>query len=197
MDIKFFIDYIYYNRLLSIKMSNVELKSIMVKRDSLRTKSGSFDSIDVNRMDIDCSKNMRKVFTYKLFNDALMEIVVNRMKINDNLLFCGFVIDSEFDVTFKNEHFCHSTELSHLKNSFMENNKSYLSEIVQNRFWFKNFLKINNRLDEINILIPSDKGFSVPRVKVVFVEYEKWITGCLFKNTHYRVIEGSELHSEQ
>lgn len=169
----------------------------MIRRDSLRSKSGSFDSVDVNSMEIECSKDMRKVFTYKLFSNDLLEKVMSNMNGRENLLFCGFVVESDFEVTFKNEHFCHSTELAHLKNSFMENNKPYLVGIVKNRFWFKDVLRLNNRLNEIEILVPSDKGFSVPRVKAVFVEYEKWVTGCLFKKTHYRVIDGSERGSDE
>lgn len=172
-------------------MSGLELKSIMVRENSVR--SGSFDSESSDsKKEIECSKDMRKVFTYKLFNDALRNKVVDKLKLNDNMVFAGFSIDSEFNVRFNNEHFSHVHELAKLKNSFLEGDKNYLSTVVNDRFWFTYMLNLDHKCDEIEIYVPSDKGFIVPKVKAVFVEYERWVTGCFFKKVHYRVIDGSE-----
>lgn len=167
-------------------MPGVELKSIMIHEDS---NAGSANE-DV-KTEIECSKDMKKIVNYKLFNNKLRKAVEDKLRLNDDMLFCGFVVESEYDVLFKNQHFSYTHELSNLKNSFMECGSRYLGHVVNNRFWFTYLLNLEHNCDVMKVYAPSDKGFTVPKVRAVFVRYESWVTGCIFKKTHYRIVDNA------
>ena len=169
-------------------MSSVELKSIRV-RDGCARQSGSGDGgADEVKLDVDSCENMRKVVTYKLFDNVLRDYVENKLKDNEDMLFCGFEVDTEYDCVYKNAHFKYSMELSYLKNSFMENEGMYLRTVANNRFWFSYLLNRSWDDDIIQIYVPAGKGFTVPKVRAKFVKFETWKTGCFFKKTRYAVV---------
>lgn len=165
-------------------MPSIELKSIMIREDS---NIGNADE-DV-KTEIDCSNDMRKAVEYKLFNNKLRKEVEDKLKLNDDLLFCGFVVESEYEAFFKNMHFSHAHELACLKNSFLDNGDKYLNHVVNNRLWFSILLNRDQNCDVLKVYAPANKGFTVPKVRAIFVRYESWVTGCLFKKTHYRIVD--------
>ena len=168
-------------------MSSVELKSIRL-RDGCACSNSADDGVDEVKMDLDSGKNMRKVVTYKLFDNVLRDAVEKKLKENENMLFCGFDVDTEYDCVFKNAHFRYSNELSYLKDDFMENKGKYLRTIVFNRLWFSHLLNRSWDDDVIQIYVPAGKGFTVPKVRAKFVKFESWKTGCFFKKTRFAIV---------
>lgn len=170
-------------------MSNLELKSI-VKEDSCtnRKRCRTDFTIEDVKYDIRCDSELRRVSTYKLFNDKLRTEIENKLRDNDDLLFCGFVVDHPLEVHFNNSHFNYHYEYNSLKNSFNEDTDNYLSKIVNNRFWFSYLLNSDNSADYINIYGPADRGLYIPKIYAKFVKFEKWMTGCVFVKTHYRIV---------
>ena len=80
-------------------MSKLELKTIVEDDSCVNT-----NELDIN-IDMSCSNKLRKICSYKLFTNELKVNIERKLIENKDLLFCGFDIESEFDVAFNNSHF--------------------------------------------------------------------------------------------
>lgn len=136
------------------------------------------------KMNIDSSNYSTKIVTYKLFNENLVNIVVKKMRENENLLFCGFKVVTDFNIEFDNDHFNYDFEYNRLRNF-----NNVLVSSANNRFWFIYAMNIDKKSDYINIEIPMNKGYIPPKIYLKFCQFNSYTTGCFFKKVNYELIE--------
>lgn len=163
-------------------MSKLELKTIMLNEDG----NASNGNDDV-QLEINCSDTLRKTVTYKLFDAELLKTIEEKLILNDNILFCGFKIESEHNVTFMNDMFNYKRELKRLRGD--ELNCNYLVNSIKNKFWMRQSLAFAPCSDNIKLYVPANSSFSVPKIKAMFVRYDTWVTGCVFKKKGYALVD--------
>ena len=142
-----------------------------------------YDNCESGVVEFDATANLRKIVSYKLVDKTLLKKIETRLTENSDLIFCGFELETEYDVMFHNESFLYSSELRYLNGC-----KNYLSKRINNRFWVTYLLNYDNNCDVIDISVPANKGFVLPKVTAKFVKYRTWTTGCLFSKRHYSLV---------